>query len=225
MSFKQRLLLFIVEILGPLVILALGRLCKFKVLHSENLKPLNNPKLGAIIALWHGRMMLPVYYFRRRGISALISRSFDGELIARVVKKLGYLPRRGSPKEGGYEGFMEMLKDLKAGRTVAIFPDGPRGPRHTVNDGVIHLARLSGAQIIPVSYAARPAWQFNSWDRFLLMKPLSKGVITIGIPFTIPRRFSEGESINEYRKLIYERLCEVELESERVIAELGRVKC
>ncbi|MBM3327355.1 MAG: DUF374 domain-containing protein [Calditrichaeota bacterium] len=222
MPLKQRLIIIIGEIVGPFLILTLGRLCRFKVVHSEYLQILNAPKSGAIIALWHGRMLLPVYYFRRRRICALVSRSFDGELITRIVGRLGYITRRGSPKEGGREGFSEMLKDLRAGRTVAIFPDGPTGPRHSVHDGVLHLARLSGAPIVPISYSAHPAWQFNSWDKFLLMKPLSRAALTVGEPFCVPRRFSASESLEYYREIIRRRLCAVEEEADRLIAEYNR---
>jgi len=171
---------------------------------------------GVIIALWHGRMLLPVYHLRNRGITALVSLHLDGELIARIVQRLGYTPRRGSPKEGGREGFMAMLRDLKEGRTVAIFPDGPTGPRHSVRDGVLHLARLSGAPIVPISFSANPAWKASSWDKFNVMKPFSRGVITVGEPFTIPRNVAQ-EAIESERNRIKAALTMVEREADELM--------
>jgi len=186
-------------------------LCRYEVVGFENLLEAEKAGKGAIIALWHGRMLLPVYHLRNRNISALISLHNDGEMIAQIVLKLGYVTRRGSPKEGGMEGFKQLLHDLKNGRTVAIMPDGPTGPRYSVRDGVIHLARLSGAPIIPVSHSSKPRWVAHSWDRFNVMKPFSKGLVVIGKPFTVPRSLSGLEGIEQARQSIRESLLAVEL--------------
>ncbi len=187
----------------------------------DNLTMSEQAGKGAIIALWHGRMLLPVYHLRHRGISALVSLHNDGEMIARVVKKLGYISRRGSPKEAGMEGFKELLADLKAGKTVAIMPDGPTGPRHSVRDGVIHLARLSGAPIVPVSYSAKPRWVAGSWDRFNVMRPCSRGVLMVGKPLTLSRKMVGQEDLDAAREAIRSELTMVENEAD-VFVGYGR---
>ncbi|MBM3328828.1 MAG: DUF374 domain-containing protein [Calditrichaeota bacterium] len=222
-AFRERLLLGLATSLGPGLLRLLGLLCRYKVFDDDNLHRAESGGKGAIIALWHGRMVLPVYHFRKRGIAALISRSFDGELISRIVARLGYLPRRGSPRAGGREGFMELIRDLKAGRTVAIFPDGPTGPRHSVKDGVLHLARLSGAPIVPVSFQTDRAWRFSSWDRFTLPKPFSQGIMIVGEPLVIPRHLGSEEAIAHAREAIRMALRDAEDEADRRIRSLTGV--
>ncbi len=219
-SFKQKILLFLIEHIGPLIIRLLGALCRYEVKGIENLTKSENAGNGVIIALWHGRMLLPVYHLRNRQISALVSLHNDGEMIARVIKKLGYITRRGSPKEGGLEGFKEILGDLKRGMTVAIMPDGPTGPRHSVRDGVIHLARLSGAPIVPISFSARPRWVARSWDKFNVMKPFSRGIIIIGNPIIVSRQISGIEGLMATRDEIRRILVEVE---EQADAHVGNI--
>jgi len=202
--------------LGPSLIRLLGALCRYRVVGIEKIEQAEKEGKGVIIALWHGRMLLPVYHLRNRGITALVSLHMDGELIARIVQRLGYLPRRGSPKEGGREGFMTMLKDLKEGRTVAIFPDGPTGPRHTVRDGVLHLARLSGAPVVPISFSANPTWKAKSWDAFAVMKPFSKGIFLVGEPFIVPRKIAQ-EDIERERNRIRDALIAVEEKADAML--------
>jgi len=201
----------------------MGGLCRYQVVGDEHIQQATTEGKGIIIALWHGRMLLPVYHLRNRGITALVSLHMDGELIARIVERLGYLPRRGSPKEGGREGFMAMLRDLKEGRTVAIFPDGPTGPRHSVRDGVLHLARLSGAPIVPISFSANPAWKARSWDQFTVMKPFSTGVITIGEPFIVPRKLTQ-EDLETEREIIKSALTKVEQQADDLMGFTEEIK-
>ena len=193
----------------------LGVLCRYRIVGEERLFESMKEGRAVIITQWHGRMLLPIYHFRNRGISSLVSLHRDGELITRVVTRLGYVIRRGSPREGGSEGFLSMSRDLKAGKTVSIFPDGPTGPRYNLRDGIIHLARISGAPIFPLSFSASSSWRVRSWDRFMIMKPFSRGIICVGEPVTVPRRIGSDEELAEYRQLIRQALIDVECEADR----------
>jgi len=216
-SFKDRLLFTLAGLLGPWLIRLLGVLCRYKVVGGERLYKSLEDGRSAIIALWHGRMLLPVYHFRNQNISSLVSLHRDGELITRVTTKLGYVIRRGSPREGGREGFLAMSRDLKSGRTVSIFPDGPTGPRHKLRDGVLHLARISGAPIFPISFSVSSYWRVGSWDRFMIMKPFSRGVIYIGEPVVVPRRIASDGELAEHRRKIRQALIDAELEADRLM--------
>lgn len=209
-TIKDRLLFGLSGFFGPLLIRLLGVLCRYRVEGEERLFTASNEGKGVIAASWHGRMLLPIYHFRGRGISSLVSFHRDGEFITRVIIRLGYIIRRGSPRKGGREGFFAMSKDLKAGRTVVIFCDGPTGPRHHLKDGVLQLARLSGAPIIPLSYSASPSWRVKSWDRFMILKPFSRGIIRLGEPIYIPRRIDSEEEIERFRRSIREALTDIE---------------
>ena len=211
-SFKDRFLFSLAGLLGPLLIKLFGVLCRYKIENEEHIFDAEKTGKGVILALWHGRMLLPIYHFRHQGMSSLASLHRDGEFIASIAKRLGYIVRRGSPRKGGREGFIAMSKDLKLGKRVAIFPDGPTGPRHHHRDGVLHLARISGAPIIPLSYSASPCWRARSWDKFMIMKPFSKGLILVGEPISVPRRIGTEEEVDKYRNTIRQALIDIEQE-------------
>ena len=145
-----------------------------------------------IYAIWHGRLLPGAYQHRNEGVEALISRSRDGEYIARLCERWGYVTARGSSSRGGSAGLREMIRGLRAGRSVVFTPDGPRGPRQKVKHGALLAAQLTGAPIIPVSASASRAWWVEHWDRFLVPKPFSKIHITYGAPVRIARESDEA---------------------------------
>jgi hypothetical protein len=107
-----------------------------------------------IFCFWHGRLlMMPFANLRGKG-KVLISRHRDGELIARVMKffRLGSI--RGSFRKGTVSSIREIINDLREGYDVAITPDGPKGPRYNVKDGIVELAKLTGKSIVPITYSA-----------------------------------------------------------------------
>lgn len=204
------MVLFIAALLGPVLIRTLGFLCRYEVNGQEHFERTRSEGKGLILTLWHGRMLLPVYYLRNRGIVSLVSHHIDGEIITRIVQRLGYVIRRGSPREGGMEGFREMLHDLKAGRVLSIFPDGPTGPRHSIRDGVIHLARLTGAPLVPLVFSAHPSWRAKSWDKYMIMKPFSKGLLQFGEPIYLPRKISREGGLDACREQIRQVMIDME---------------
>jgi hypothetical protein len=208
---KDWLILNLSSLLGPPIIRLFGWSCRYYIEGEGKITQACEQGKPVILAFWHGRMLLPIYHFRNRGISSLASYNIDGEAIARVALKLGYVVRRGSPRKGGREGFFAMLKDLRNGLIVSVFPDGPTGPRHKVKDGVLQLARLSGALVFPISYSAEKHWLARSWDRFMIMKPHSRALIIVGDPLTIPRKLTDDE-VEEYRKKIENALTSIENE-------------
>lgn len=161
---------------------------RFRVLTAE---PYRTQKV--IFALWHGRLLPLTYYHRKQNIATLISQSADGEYIARVVERWGYRVARGSSSRGGREALRELLRAARAGHSLAITPDGPRGPRQKLKRGVLTAAQLSGVPILPMSGAATRAWWFEGWDRFLLPKPFSTVFIRYGEPVMVPRDADESQ--------------------------------
>lgn len=136
--------------------------------------------------LWHGRLLPLAHYHRGEGMGTLISRSGDGEYIARVVRRWGYEPVRGSSSRGGREGLQQLVMQVRQGRSVAVTPDGPRGPKQKMKNGALVLAQRTGAPVLPVSAAADRAWWFESWDRFLVPKPFTRVHIAYGEPIFVP---------------------------------------
>jgi lysophospholipid acyltransferase (LPLAT)-like uncharacterized protein len=141
---------------------------------------------GFIYAFWHGRQVFLVYLHQGDRLHTMISRSRDGELIARVCRSFGLGAVRGSSSRGGSEALLEMRNILKSGGRIAFTPDGPRGPLHHVQPGVLFLAQKAGRPIVPVAYGAKRRWIFKRrWDEFLIPKPLNRLAMVYGEPIHV----------------------------------------
>jgi lysophospholipid acyltransferase (LPLAT)-like uncharacterized protein len=141
----------------------------------------------AIYAVWHGRILLLPYFYGWRRARVLASRSRDGELLTRFVGRFGLEAVRGSSSRGGAEALRLLARSLAEGRDAVVVPDGPRGPRETVKSGIVALARLSGAPIVPIAVGASSEWRLRSWDEFRIPKPLARCVLRFGDPIPVPR--------------------------------------
>jgi lysophospholipid acyltransferase (LPLAT)-like uncharacterized protein len=160
-------------------------------LQNEMLEQLlANKKQPLLFAVWHGRMLyiLQVYrHYRPERITVLVSQSKDGDLISLLLKQFGVDATRGSSSRGGALGLLELTRKATAGyQVVAITPDGPRGPRYTVQPGIIAVASKSGAPIVPITYSARWKKVCASWDQFLIPLPFSRIVVVCGEPIAVP---------------------------------------
>lgn len=158
---------------------------------------------GVVVASWHSRIMiLPVGWIRfirgwkdrvNKG-AMLISLSPDGEAVARAINHLGLHSVRGSAAnkkkrkdKGGARAIAEAVRLLKSGTAVCITPDGPRGPAEVVSPGAVMIAQRAGAPIVPYALSVKPAWPLNTWDRFIIPFPFTRGAIVIGPPIATPR--------------------------------------
>lgn len=142
---------------------------------------------GALVTLWHGDMLIGMHRHRGRGWQVLVSPSDDGDLSERLLQSFGYGVLRGSASRGGARALREMLGHLDRGAKVVLTPDGPRGPRHSMNPGVAWMARATGHPIVPLGLACDRAWQFKSWDHFVVPKPRARVACVWGEPIEVPR--------------------------------------
>jgi len=147
-----------------------------------------------IFVFWHSRLFYLVYYYvtrsPRRKACMLVSMSRDGDYGAALVRRLQQDAVRGSSSRGGQAAVRKLVSRIAAGSNVAITPDGPRGPAMVVGEGVVKLAQMTGARIIPVSYDASRRLLLKSWDRFLVVKPFGRVHMAFGEPIHVPRRIS-----------------------------------
>lgn len=145
--------------------------------------------------LWHGRLLapLPLWPHRGRGIGVLVSPSDDGALVGRMLTHFRYRVIRGSTSRGSAAAMRELAAELAAGVPIVITPDGPRGPRHTMNSGACWLARARSAPLLTVGIAVDRAWRLSSWDRFTIPKPFARIVVTYGDPIAIPPDAADDE--------------------------------
>lgn len=149
--------------------------------------PLWTARAPLIYALWHGRLLLLPCLYGGRGAHTLTSRSRDGEIVARWIRRFGLVPVRGSSSRGGGGALRVLTRALRDGHEVVVVPDGPRGPREVLKHGVIALARLSGAPIVPVAVGASREWRLRSWDEFRIPRPFARCVVRFGEPIRVAR--------------------------------------
>lgn len=179
--------------LGYATLTTLLATTRYRITGHEHRAPFLAEGQPVVYLCWHGRLLPLAHFHRREGMGTLISRSGDGEYITRVVRRWGYVPVRGSSSRGGREGLVDLVELVRRGRSVAITPDGPRGPKQTMKEGSLVLAQRTGAPVIPVSAAADRGWWFESWDRFLVPKPFALVHIAYGEPVTIPHGATPDE--------------------------------
>ena len=164
-------------------------------LHYDHYLKLRARGVPILFALWHGRMLLSIQAHRHEGIVTMASRSKDGEVIALWLERNGYVVVRGSTTRGGSGALREMVRHVRSGRHAALTVDGPQGPPRVVQPGVVQLARLTGAWILPItSSSSRPRF-LASWDRYLLPLPFSRNVVVYGEPFPIEENLSEDKAL------------------------------
>jgi lysophospholipid acyltransferase (LPLAT)-like uncharacterized protein len=178
-SRSQRLTLALVPPLAAVLIRLLGITLRYEDLTAPN-TPVGDSIPGPVVfAFWHRSLLACAHRFRNKDIAILISRSFDGELIARIVERLGFIAIRGSSSRGGAAGLRAMAEAYKAGHRCAITADGPRGPAQIAKPGTAQLAKLVDAPWVGAFYAyPLNAWTLKTWDKFLIPKPFSKVLVT-----------------------------------------------
>ncbi len=148
-----------------------------------------------VLALWHGDLLPTIWAHRGEGVVMLVSEHADGEIIARIGMRLGQRTVRGSTSRGAVRALLGLVRALQAGDTVAITPDGPRGPRHAVQGGVVAAARRAEAPVVAIGVACSRAWTLGSWDRFRIPMPFARIVLAYTAPVTLPQAGDEGVSL------------------------------
>lgn len=159
---------------------------------AENYLRFRRAGQPVIFVFWHGQLLPLVHYHRHEDAVVLVSEHADGEYIARIIERHGFGTARGSSTRGGIKGLKSLIRAARAGHDLALTPDGPRGPRHEFKAGALLAAQLTGAPIVPVAAGASAAWHFDSWDRFMVPRPLARITLEYGEPVRVPRELEEA---------------------------------
>ena len=167
------------------VVVALTRTLTWKVDGAHYWDDVVRSGRQPILALWHGRILAGLHYFRHRGVVVITSRNFDGEWIAAILHRMGFGTARGSSSRGGARALVEMRRQLAAGRPAAFTLDGPRGPARVAQPGAVWLAGATGQPILPFHIEADRYWTARGWDRHQIPKPFSTVALTIGPPIAV----------------------------------------
>jgi lysophospholipid acyltransferase (LPLAT)-like uncharacterized protein len=158
----------------------------------------------AVYVFWHAQILPLSWAHRRRGLVALISQHQDGEHIARIVRSWGFGTARGSSTRGGSAGLRQLVRALEGGVSVAVSPDGPRGPAEVAKPGAFAAARLAGVPLVPVFAVASRAWRLRSWDRFVVPQPFARVDVAYGTP--VPSGSAESGSLAQLAEEVTVRL-------------------
>lgn len=168
----------------------IGRSLRWQIEDRANV--LNTmPKTPVIFALWHNRLFLVPYlahqHWSRRRVAVMVSASKDGEKLVRVLEQFHLTCVRGSTSRRGPQALLQMTRYMQDGFDAGITPDGPRGPKYRVAEGVISLAQVTGTPIIPISWDVTWKITLKSWDAFMIPLPFARATLRIGEPIQAGR--------------------------------------
>lgn len=163
-------------------------------MHSNQTQPV-------IFCAWHNRLALSIPVYNRfvrkpyphRKMAVMVSASRDGGLLTCVLEHFRVQPVRGSSSRRGPQALLELTSWAEKGYDLAITPDGPRGPRYAIQEGIIALAQLTGFPILPVSLNLSRKLSVNSWDRFQIPLPWARCEVLMGNIIQVPRETSDNE--------------------------------
>ena len=204
-SRKERISIRLIDRTLFLLINIIGKTIRFEVEGWENHEQIERDGKTKIMGFWHDRIFLATYYFRNQGIIVMSSQSFDGEYIARFIKRFGYGAVRGSSTRGGVGALVQMIRLMKKNLPMGFSLDGPKGPRYKVKTGALLLAKKTGNPIMPFSVEAKNFWTINSWDKLQIPKPFTRAKVLIAEPFYVSADADDAE-IEEKRKELQEKL-------------------
>jgi lysophospholipid acyltransferase (LPLAT)-like uncharacterized protein len=205
-TLRQRLALWGISWLGYLLISLIGRTLRFEWSSEPGGVAGNGEPPPVVIGpFWHCAVIPATWYFRGRGMAVMTSRSFDGEYIARIIERFGFVAVRGSSSRGGSGALLGMNRVLANGHIAAFTIDGPRGPRFVAKPGPVLLAKMSGVPILCFYLAAEHPWILRSWDAMMVPRPFSKVHVRWTKLIHVPAE-ATGEEMKQYHQQMQESL-------------------
>jgi lysophospholipid acyltransferase (LPLAT)-like uncharacterized protein len=164
----------------------LGRTWRWRVTGFEHFTGIFATGRFPVMAFWHGRILPALYYFRRRGIVVVTSDNFDGEWMAKIIHRFGYMTARGSTSRNAARAALRAKRRMEEGRPVGLTVDGPRGPAHVAQPGALWLAKVTGNPVLPFHLEAASHWTARSWDASQVPLPFSRIAVVVGEPLWVP---------------------------------------
>ncbi len=217
MKLGDRLLLTFVPFIASRMMRVLSLSLKKEILGENHLRDIWERGEQVIIPFWHDQLLLLVFGYPGNNAKLLVSSSKDGELLARTMQYFNHDTVRGSSSRGGRAAFKEMLNLCQEKVDIVLTPDGPKGPRHELKDGVVQLARMSGRPVVPMAFVCSRGHRFNSWDRFLFPYPFGRGVYSFGEPVY----FDKQEGVDLFRKRIIKAMQKNQQQAEAHLESYG----
>jgi len=200
-----KILFWLEKKLASRFLLLLRRSIRFNVQNQEA-----SDHIRCIYMFWHRNLMLCTLQRVNSGAGVLVSSSKDGELIAGPLQELGYIPIRGSSTRQGSKAMLEVIR-IAGNISLAITPDGPKGPCYTIHPGVFQIALLAKIPIVVIAAHADREWLFNSWDRFRMPKPFAKLTMVYSDPIHVVNKDSFAEVEAKIRHFLKDKEIEFEV--------------
>jgi len=191
----------------------LCRSLKTELKNKEIIESLKKENKNFIIAFWHGTMLLPWYLHRNEQVAALVSKSKDGDLLAKLLGKWNYRVIRGSSSEGGDAALKIMIDYARKRNSIAITPDGPRGPEKKLKAGVVVTAKKSGLPIILAGVGYKNKKQLRNWDKFQIPSFFSRANVIYSEPVYVDENLNY-ESVSDMMKFCEDKLNSLQAEAE-----------
>jgi lysophospholipid acyltransferase (LPLAT)-like uncharacterized protein len=192
-SRRERIIIRVADWSFFILISLIGKTIRFEKRGWEHLEAVERSGKIPILAFWHNRIFLATYYFRNRGIVVMSSQSFDGEYIARFIKRFGFGTIRGSSTRGGVGALIEMIRLMRKGLPMGFSVDGPKGPKYVAKTGACLLAKKTQNPIVPFMIEARKYWTVKSWDNLQIPKPFSRAAVVIAEPVYVAEDANDEE--------------------------------
>lgn len=191
MSLRKNIRWWLAGYAGKFAFWLWSKTVRLTILGEQKVKALRGEGKAVVFLVWHGRIFIVPFFFRKRGIMPLVSPSEDGEIPAQIMARWGYKVLRGSGSHAIIRAWNVMKRELESGGEVIIVPDGPKGPNREMKLGGIKLARETGAWLVPFSFSASRKKVLSSWDRFVIGKPFSRVVAIYGDPVPVDSSLDE----------------------------------
>ncbi len=174
-------------VLGAGLVGGLFLTTRIRRIGAEQVQPYRDAGRPVMWVFWHGHLLTLVHVFRHTGVCALVSEHDDGEYATRMLQRLGVSTVRGSSTRGGKRGLKGLVRAARAGHDLGVSPDGPKGPPRVFKPGALVAAQLAEIPVVPLVVRPGGAWNFNSWDQFMVPKPFSSIEVEYLTPRDVPR--------------------------------------
>ncbi len=217
----QRFLLWLISWAAYLVISLIGPTLRYSISWEEGPSPPDAIyEKRVIYSFWHRAVFASAWLWKKTGIAVMVSRSFDGEYIARTIEKLGFIAVRGSSSRGGVPALLGLRSQLERGNLVAFTIDGPRGPKYVAKAGPVALSRATSMPMAAFFVALSDAWVLNTWDALMIPKPFSKALVRFSAKLQVPTEADDAR-MAEFHEQLQAALDRVTRFAEEHVAQVG----
>lgn len=201
-TLRQRISLWLVTWASYIAIALVGPTLRYSISWEEPPSPPDATyERPVVYCFWHRAVFAAAWLWRNIGIAVMVSRSFDGEFIARTIEKLGFVAVRGSSSRGGAQALLALKNQLERGNLVAFTIDGPRGPKYVAKPGPVLLSRATGLPMVAFYVAVQDAWILNTWDALIIPKPFSKTLVRFSKKMRVPPHADASQMADFQRQL------------------------